>query len=412
MQLPVYIAKRYLFSKKTHNVINIISIISIVGVCIGTAALVIVLSVFNGFEGLVVSLYNSFDPDIHISVTKGKTFDITTFPIDRLKKLEGVESLTQVLEENALLKYKDKQYIASIKGVGKEYTRVSGLDSMIVNGEFILSDGTHSFAVVGYGVAHNLSLEMHDLENPIHVFVPRQGEVSLTHPENAFNEDVVWPSGIFSIQHEFDSKYVIVSLPFAQRILEYPSKISALEIKISPTADMQHVQEKIKDIVGVEYEVKNRFEQHAILYKIMKSEKWAVYFILSFILLIAMFNMVGSLTMLIIDKRRDIAVLRSMGADLKMIKRIFFMEGILIAGLGAVGGIIIGLLVCLLQIYFGFITLNTSGAFVVDSYPVEVQVLDLVYVFFTVMIISLLATVYPLRRLSGETLNVANLRGE
>lgn len=406
MKFPLYIAKRYLFSKKTHNAINTISIISVIGVCIGTAALIIVLSVFNGFEGLVISLYNSFDPDVCVTVAKGKTFDITSFPLQQVKNISGIKNIAQVLEENALLKYKDKQYIVSIKGVSSEYTKVSGLDTMIINGEFDLYGGNHPFAVVGYGVAHYLSLEMHDIENPIQVWVPKSGEVSMTNPENAFNQENIWPSGIFSIQHEFDSKYIIASLDFVRSILESPNKVSALEIKLNPNTDVSKVQEEIKKIAGNNYDVKNRFEQHALLYKIMKSEKWAVYFILSFILLIATFNMVGSLTMLILDKRKDIAILRSMGANLKTIRKIFFTEGMLIALTGAMSGILIGFIVCLLQIKFGFIKLNTSGAFVVDSYPVKIQAMDFVYVFLTVMAISLLAIIYPLQRLGKEELNL------
>ena len=255
-----------------------------------------------------------------------------------------------MLEENALLKYKDKQYIVSIKGVGSEYTKVSGLDTMVINGEFNISGGSHPFAVVGYGVAHYLSLEMHDIENPIQLWVPKSGEVSMSNPENAFNQENIWPSGIFSIQHEFDSKYIIASLDFVRNILEAPNRVSALEIKLTSNANALKVQEEIRNIAGNNFVVKNRFEQHALLYKIMKSEKWAVYFILSFILLIATFNMVGSLTMLILDKRRDIAILRSMGANLKTIKTIFFTEGLLIAASGAIIGITIGLIFCLLQI--------------------------------------------------------------
>lgn len=412
MKFPIFIARRYLFSKKTHNVINIISAISVLGVCIGTAALIIVLSVFNGFESLVVSLYNSFDPDIRITISKGKTFDENIFPLDGIRKIEGVQSVVEVLEENALLKYKEKQYIATIKGVGSGYTKVCGLDSMIINGEFLLNDHKKQLAVIGYGVAHNLSLEMYDAANPIRIFVPKKGEVSLLSPENAFNQEAVWPAGIFSIQHEFDSKYIIVSLPFVRNLLESPSRLSAVEIKLAGNADMESVQQEITSLLGEKYEVKNRFEQHELLYKIIKSEKWAVYFILSFILLIATFNMVGSLTMLILDKKRDIAVLRSMGADLSMIRKIFFAEGMFIAAMGAIIGMLIGLAVCLVQIYFGIIPIGTNGSFVVDSYPVVIEAMDIVYVLLTVMCISLLAIIYPLRKLSQEELNVAQLRNE
>jgi lipoprotein-releasing system permease protein len=412
LHLPSYIAKRYLFSKKTHNIINIISLISIAGISIGTAALIIVLSVFNGFEGLVVSLYNAFDPDMQITVMKGKTFDLTRFPLEKIQKLKGIAYAVPVLEENALLKYKDKQYIASIKGVGEGYNKVSGLDTMIINGEFSLSYQGHPMSVVGFGVAHNLSLEMNDLVNPIEVFVPKKGKVSISNPEYAFNQENMWPSGIFSIQHEFDTKYMIVSLPFIQKLIEAPDKASSIEIKLFSDAEKEAIQDNIKKLLGNEYEVKNRFEQHAILYKIMKSEKWAVYFILSFILLIATFNMVGSLTMLIMDKKKDIAILRSLGSRKATIIRIFFAEGIFISGLGALSGLSIGLLICFSQIYFGFIPLNTSGGFVIDSYPVEVKVLDIVAVFFTVLLISLFAMASPLYKLSQEVLHIGELRNE
>ncbi len=402
-KLPFFIAKRYLFSKKSHNIINIISGISVVGVTVGTMALVIVLSVFNGFESLIVSLFNSFNPALSISVKEGKTFHFDDFPADSIKNIPGVFVMTQVIEENALLKYQNKQFIATIKGVSPEFEAMSGLDTMLIDGNFSLKTQNQSHIILGAGVAYYLHASLSDPANPITVFVPRrEGNIGMS-LEKAFNSRSIFPSAIFSIQQDFDVKYAVVPIDFARELLDYDDEVTAIELGLTAGADNDKIQKQIKNILGEKYEVKNRFEQQVLLYKIMKSEKWAIFFILTFILIIATFNVIGSLTMLILDKKKDIAILHSMGAGKQLIKRIFLIEGVMISVGGAVTGLILGGLISLLQQKFGFIGLgNGTGTFVVDAYPVKIIFSDFVLVFITVISIGLIAAWYPVNQLSKK----------
>jgi lipoprotein-releasing system permease protein len=402
-KLPFFIAKRYLFSKKSHNIINIISGISVVGVTVGTMALVIVLSVFNGFESLIVSLFNSFNPALSISVKEGKTFHFDDFPADSIKNIPGVFVMTQVIEENALLKYRNKQYIATIKGVSPEFEAMSGLDTMLIDGNFALKTQNQSHIILGAGVAYYLHASLSDPTNPITVFVPRrEGNIGMS-LEKAFNSRSIFPSAIFSIQQDFDVKYAVVPIDFARELLDYDDEVTAIELGLSAGADNAKIQKQIKNILGEKYEVKNRFEQQVLLYKIMKSEKWAIFFILTFILIIATFNVIGSLTMLILDKKKDIAILHSMGAGKQLIKRIFLIEGIMISIGGAATGLILGGLISWLQQKFGFIGLGSgTGSFVVDAYPVKIIFSDFVLVFITVISIGLIAAWYPVNQLSKK----------
>ena len=403
MNFPFYIARRYLVSKKSHNIINIISGISVLGVTIGTMALIIVLSVFNGFESVVVSLFNAFDPDLKITPAQGKTFRLSDLPADSIKKLPGVIHFTEVIEENALLRYHDRQCIATIKGVGSGYQNYSPLDSMLIEGNFVLEQDSNMFAVPGVGIADVLSLDLVDPGNVISVYVPARNASLSGLPDESFNTGLIQPSGIFSISAEFDIKYMLVPLSFARNLFEYPDEISSVEIMLSPGSNVKLVQKKVKAYCGADYKVQNRFEQQEVLYKIMKSEKWAVFLILSFILLIATFNVIGSLTMLILDKRRDITVLRSMGADDTSIRKIFLSEGMLISLIGAIAGIALGALICWLQQHYGIVKLQGgSGAFIIDAYPVKMKFTDFIWVFITVFLIGFAATWYPVRKIAGK----------
>ncbi|MCF8303762.1 MAG: ABC transporter permease [Bacteroidales bacterium] len=405
MNFPLYIAKRYLVSKKSHNVINIISGISVAGVTIGTMALIVVLSVFNGFESLVTDLFNSFDPDLKITVKEGKTFKADTLPEKTLKSLDGVKRYTKVVEENALLRYKNKQHIATIKGVSEEYEKLSGLDTMIVSGDLQLQKKDVNYAVLGYGVAYYLGLRLGDFANPVSVYVPRRtARGAPLNPASAFNTRIIHPSGIFSIQQDFDTKYVIVPLRFARDLLEYNNEVTSVEIGLYPGASLEQLQKEVKKLVGDSFEVKNRFQQQELLYKIMRSEKWAVFLILSFILLIATFNVIGSLSMLILDKRKDIGILRSMGASNKLIRQIFLVEGLMISLSGAILGLLLGALISWLQIEFGLVQLQAGATFIIDAYPVEMQLMDFVYVFITVFLIGIAAAWFPVRQISKKYL--------
>ena len=391
------IARRYLFSKKSHNAINIISGISAAGVAIGAMALVCVLSVFNGFESLISNMFSAFDPDLKISLTHGKSFDINTKEINELRKLKSVAVFTQVVEENALLRFKDKQMPATIKGVDANFEKMTRIDSIMYDGKFLLYDGAFERAVPGIGVASILGVAAHFID-PLYIYAPkRTSKINLMRPENSFNQVGTFVSGIFSVkQLQYDDHYVLVSIDLARELFEYSnSTVSALELKLTKEANQTNVQKKIQNLLGDKFQIKNRYEQQESFFKIMKIEKWVTYLILCFILLIASFNIIGSLSMLIIDKKADILTLRNLGADNQLIKLIFLFEGWLISSVGAVAGIILGSALCLLQQYFGVLKLGTG--YVVDAYPVVTSVLDLILVFFTVLFMGFLAAYYPVR---------------
>ena len=408
MNFPFYIGRRYLVSKKSHNIINIISGISVAGITIGTMALIIVLSVFNGFEKLVLSLFNAFNPDLVISAREGKTFLSTTIPTEKIRKIPGVIYMTEVIEENALAKYKDKQYIVTLKGVGENFARMSGLDTMMSEGKFILQDQEKDYAVLGYGVAYYLGANIEDYVNPISIYVPqRTGNFSGAF-ESAFRNDVIFPSGFFSVQQDFDTKYVILPLRFVKKMLDYDKDITGMEISLSKGADHLKIQNQIQDLLGSGFYVKNRLQQQELLYKIMKSEKWAIFLILTFILFVAAFNVIGSLSMLILDKKQDIALLQCLGASQAIIRNTFLTVGLIITCTGAIAGIAQGALVCWLQQVFGFVKLGALGStFVVSTYPVHMQPMDFLFIFITVMLIGILAAWYPvynIRKISASGL--------
>jgi lipoprotein-releasing system permease protein len=389
--------------KKFHspNVINIISAISVLGVSVGTMALIVILSVFNGFEGLIKSLFNSFDPDIRITIVEGKTFIPEGDEFDQIKNTEGVVSFSETIEEHALLRYDDQQHIATIKGVSNDYARVSGVDSMIIEGQFMLWDrGGRPCAIIGAGVQYYLSIGLNFI-NPLFIYIPKKN----TRPTvRAFNRKDIYPKGVFSVEKETDSRFVIVPLQFARELLEYDKEVSAIELKLDPTKDADKIQQEIKTILGPEYNVKNRFEQKEFFYKVMKTEKWAIFFILTFILIVASFNIIGSLTMLIIDKKNDMFTLRSIGADLKFIRRIFFLEGWLISLVGAFIGLLLGFIICWVQQTFGLLKLYGANSFIVNAYPVEMQASDFLHVLVTVVFLGIIAAWHPVRYITKKHL--------
>ena len=374
-------------------------------------ALIIVLSVFNGFQNLVVSLFNSFNPDLSITLKEGKTFDDTIISREQIMKIPGVVSVVKYIEENALIKYKDKQYIVTIKGAGEDYSKVSGLDTMMTDGTFKLQEDSLDFAVIGAGVAYFLNLSIDDYLNPLNIYVPRRTAGFTSSFENAFNSGIIFPSGFFSIQQDFDSKYVILPIRFVKKLLEYEHEISGIEIWLAKGADQEKIQEQINKIAGERFKVKNRFQQQELLYKIMRSEKWAIFMILTLILFIATFNVIGSLSMLIIDKKSDIALLQCLGATQRTVKAIFLTEGMMISFIGALTGIILGGIVCKLQQIYGFVKLGSAGStFVVSTYPVDMQAVDFLFVFLTVITIGLAAAWYPVYNIRKIDTHVLNRR--
>ncbi|HLP05505.1 MAG TPA: FtsX-like permease family protein, partial [Paludibacter sp.] len=364
---------------------------------IGTMALVCVLSVFNGFETLISDMFSSFDPDLKITVAQGKTFDAHTKEMAGIRKMKSVAYFTEVVEDNALLRFKDKQMPAVIKGVGSSFAKSTRIDSIMYDGKFELYDGAFERSVPGVGVATILGLNAHFID-PLYIYAPkRTSRINLLRPENSFNQQATFVSGIFSVsQLQYDDHYVLVSIGLARELFGYgKSKVTAVELKLRGNADHDRVQAQIRGLLGEKFQVKNRYEQQESFFKIMKIEKWITYLILCFILLIASFNIIGSLSMLIIDKKADIQTLRNLGADSRLVKRIFLFEGWLIAVVGAVAGIVLGTLLCLLQEYFGFLKLGSG--YVVDAYPVSTNPVDILLVFITVLIMGFVTSYYPVR---------------
>lgn len=404
MNLSFYIARRYLLGKKSQNAINIISGISVLGITTGTMALVIVLSVFNGFDTVVKSLYNTFDPDIQISAKMGKTFAPDPVTMQELRSTPGVVAVSEVLEENVLLLYDERQHIATIKGVDDAFNDVSGLDSMVYDGEMKLKDRNRPYAVVGQGVAYSLGIGLNFI-NPLFVYtIDRTSRINMAQPEESIRRDYIYPSGIFSIEQEYDSRYVICPIEFVRKLLSYQDEVTSLEVKLDPGFQPEGVQKRIASLMGDDFNVKNREQQNELFYKVMRSEKWAIFLILTFILIIASFNVIGSLSMLIIDKKKDIITLRNMGAENRLIKRIFLVEGWLISVFGSITGIFLGTAISWVQQRFGIIKLTGNGNFIIEAYPVHIEVVDICLVWVTVLLIGLFAARYPVRQISKKYL--------
>lgn len=399
------IAGRYLFSKKSHNAINIISGISSAGVALGTLALVVVLSVFNGFEALFSTLFSAFDPDLKITLNEGKMFDISSKELVLVRNHADVAVFTEVIEENALLKYRDKQMPALIKGVSEDFRQMTKIDSILFDGEFVLNDGAFENAVPGLGVAGILGLGAHFIE-PLFIYAPkRTSRINLLRPESSFNESATFVSGIFSVQQiEYDDQLVLVSINLARELFEYDiNKVTSVELKLKDGVDEKQAKQQIQQILGSHYAVKDRYEQQESYFKIMRIEKWIAFLILIFILLIASFNIIGSLSMLIIDKRDDIVTLRNIGANQSLIRQIFLLEGWMISLTGATIGVILGTGVSLIQEKFGMIKLGAG--FIVENYPVLTQFSDIFLVFITVLVIGFVAAWYPVKYIKTNSFN-------
>lgn len=387
-----------MFSKKSTNAINIISGVSGIGIAFGTMALILVLSVFNGLEGLVIGLYDTFNPDLKITPTTGKTFKPSDNLISDLENIDGVFAVSQILEEVAALQYDERNAICKLKGVDKNFNLVSNMDTAIVRGKFNLGGQN---AVLGLGVELELGVNVYSDFEQLIVYMPkRTGKVSLN-PEKAFKKGGLQPRGTFSIQESFDREYVIAPLKFVQNLLDYSTELSHLEIAIDKNADLENVQNQVKNLLGNNFKIQNRFEQNEFLYKVMQTEKWAVFLILSLILVVASFNIIGSLSMLVIEKKDDIKVLKALGADSSMIRKIFLSEGILLALSGGIIGMVMAFFICLLQKWFGIVKIQGKGL-LLESYPVEMQPMDFVLVFLTVATIAFLASFWPAMRAARQ----------
>lgn len=385
MSFSSYIAKRYFFARSTRNAVNIISGISIFGILVGTLALIIVLSAFNGLEGLVRGFYNTFDPDLKISLAEGKYFKEGEMDITELRSMEGVEDISTILEERVLLGFRDKEYIASIKGVSKSYNEVTRIDDAVKHGENrIYGEDLVPRSVLGAGVAYYLGYGRISFEDPIQVFVPRKN-ASAANFSSAFSTEQIYPSGIFSVQPEFDEKYILTSLAFARSLLDLQDGLSSIEVKIADGFDIDDVKSDIKSMLGDRFKVQDRDEQQAIFLKVMRSESLFTFLVFALILAIASFTIMGSLSMMMMDKREHIRTLWAMGAEIKTLRTVFFKEGLIISFVGAGFGIITSVALVLLQQHYGI--LNLGESYVVNSYPVELRWSDVGLVMLTVAII-------------------------
>ena len=407
MNFPLFIAKRYLVSKKKQNIINIISGISIGGIIVGTLALVIILSVFNGFSKLIGTFYSNFDADLKITSVHGKMFNPADFDFEKVKSMPDVVNFAEVIEEVALLKYRNQVYPAVVKGVPDNYAKYTKIDTLIVDGSFLLENNGINYAVVGQGIAYSLGIQPAFTDH-IMIYVPRKGKRVSLNPSQAINQNYVFPSGVFAVLEEIDSKYIIVSRDFAENLFESGNEISSVELGIAKGANIKKIQREIQKILGDGFHVKNQFQQHDLVYKTMESEKWAAYLILVFILIIASFNLLGSLSMLIIDKSNDIFILRSMGANSETIEKIFLFEGWMISIIGAFVGTLLGVFICWLQIKFEIVTLPGSS-FVISAYPVKIIFTDIILVLGVVLLIGFLAAWYPVKFISQKYLLTKNI---
>ncbi|RYG17848.1 MAG: FtsX-like permease family protein [Chitinophagaceae bacterium] len=392
MNTAFYIARRYLFAKKSTNAINIISAISMLGVMVGSAALIIILSVFNGFEEMVLKMFNSVTPQIVVIPAQGKTFDPNTAYFNQLKKNESVYSFTEVLSENALVRYDSKQTPAMVKGVSSDFLKNKSLDTIMVDGVFVLENKIgQPQAVLGSALQAFLGANPADPFEQLQIFSPKKGaQGNSVNPLDDFTMLNISPAGIFEIQQDFDN-LLIVPLSFARELLGEAKNVSAIEINVQPGVDAEALKKQMSEDLGSKYVVKNRIEQNQALYNVLGSEKWMVYIILTFILIIAIFNIIGSLTMLVIDKQKDISVLSSLGAGKRLIKRIFLAEGMMITLTGCIFGISIGFVFCLLQQQFGWVKMGDANFMFSNAYPIALKWKDFVLVFITVSFFSFIA---------------------
>lgn len=404
MNFPFYIARRYLFSKKSTHAINIISCISAVGVAVATMALVVTLSVFNGFHDLVASFFTSFDPQIELVPAEGKTAPADDPLLQKVRKLPEVDVASECVKDQALAIYKGKQTMVWVMGVDDNFERMSRIDDILYgDGTFLLQAANLNFAVVGIRLAETLGMNA-NWDGNLMIYAPRKtGQLDLANPSDGFVVDsLISPGVVFMVkQGKYDRDHVIVPITMARTLFEQQGMLSSLQIRLKNGSDLNAVKEKMQNIVGDRYRVLDRYEQQADTFRIMKVEKFIAYIFLTFILIVASFNIIGSISMLIIDKKNDVVTLRNLGATDKQIKRIFLFEGRLISFLGAMAGLLLGLLLCWLQQQFGLVALGqSSGTFVVDAYPVSVHPEDVVAVFVTVVVVGFLAVWYPVRYFS------------
>ncbi|MFV0267810.1 MAG: FtsX-like permease family protein [Draconibacterium sp.] len=379
------------------------------GIVVGAMAIIIIVSVMNGFTQLIGVFYSDFDPDLKITPAEGKMFDPAEIDVQKIKEVSGVVSYAEVIEEVAMLKYGKQQYPATVKGVPPNYNQYTNIEKLLTEGSYYFEKQGIDYAIVGQGVANYLSAGVSFLD-PIDIYVPKKGRQFSLNPSRSLNHGYLYPAGIFSVLEEIDAQYILVSDTYVKELFESGNNVSAIELDVDDSAPVNEIQKKIQGILSEKFHVKNKEEQHDLVFKTMKSEKWAVYFILIFILLLASGNMIGNLAMLYIDKKEDITILKSMGLTTQNINRIFLYEGWIISFVGGIIGTLLGIFVCWLQIEFELIKLpGANGSFVISAYPVSIMLSDVILAFLAVLSIGFLASWYPVKFMSKKHLTETNI---
>jgi len=404
VNLPLFIARRYLFSRKSHNAINVISAISVCGIAIATMAMVTVLSVFNGFGGIVEGLFSAFDPHLKITVREGKVFRYDTPEFGQLLRLPGILTVSESLEENALFRFEEQQVPVRVKGVSEEFRLMTDMERLMVDGTFRLQEDVVNYATLGAGLAATLGARPGFI-HPIEIFAPRRdGRVNLANPSAAFTTGYAQIGGVFTLnQPEVDEQMAIIPIGLVRELFRYSDEVTALEINLQPGSPVKKMKKEMQRLLGDDFLVEDRYEQQQESYRMLQIEKWVTFLILAFILLIAVFNVVGSLSMLIVEKKDDIRSLQHMGASNGMVTSVFLYEGWLITFVGIIAGMVAGLSLCLLQQHFGLLRLsNVPGAYIIDAYPVIVKFSDLLVVFAVVSLIGLVTVLYPVNNLRKQ----------
>ena len=403
MKLPSFIAQRYLLAKKSHNLINIVTWISIISVCVATFAMIFVLSVFNGFNVVISDMIHQFSPDLNISAVKGKTINLNDFPIDKLKEIKGVDYVFPTITEDVLFKNSNKQQIGQVKGVPHDYNKIDRVRGTILNDTtFDINYNNINYGIPGAGMAYFLGINVYRPYSSIQVYVPKRGNASSFNIENSFNSSKLVVTKVFSTQQEIDERLVLAPIDWLANLMEYENLVTDIEVFINDKSQnanskrqLENIKKEIKNILGEDYKVYDQYEQQETLYKMMKAEKMAVYLILTFILIMATFNVIGTLSMLIIDKNKDITLLKAMGADKVLIKKIFINEGLLISVVGGILGLLLGIAAVLIQQHFGIIRLgNGDGNYIIEAYPVALEFGDIILVFITITIIGSIAAFF------------------
>jgi lipoprotein-releasing system permease protein len=401
-------AWRYFKAKKSTNAINIISSVSVLAILIGTAALIIILSAFNGFESLVKSLYSSFYSDLRVSAQKGKVINLTEEQIKKIRSLPGVKAASLVAEDRALLQNHELQTVVMVKGVDDQYPKVSNLPTKLVRGRYELGTAEQPRAVMGVGIENAIGVLADRMLMPLTVYMPRKGVTDMQNPLEALSEGMLVPAGSFAVQMEFDNKYVMTNLDFARQYLSYgPDEYSSVELAADQQERIPEIKQALQRMLGTAFKVEDRFEQNRTLYTTINLEKWAIYSIFTLILLVASFNMVGALSMLVLEKKKDIQVLRAMGASKSLVMKIFIAEGLVLAGIGAIGGVLLALLLYYLQVNYKLVPLQ-GDSFLIDYYPVKLVWRDFVLVVTTALGIGFLASWFPAYRASRQAFELRN----